>query len=148
MKGYRTVDGDYYETGNGPIHPSDSEIPLQPSITYDFDTKGNTWRNTHGSTPHNYPRTAPELEHMEPVSVALTEKKLLSIRDALYLIGIIGSASAVYFGIVTDLKTTKTEVAQVKTMIIEHQTTSGAALRECTDRIRDLELQNARAGKL
>jgi hypothetical protein len=142
MRGYRTVEGTYYESTSGPLHPSDVEIPLQPSDIYRYDEDKRTWRTDHDGMPHNYPR-----EGVESVSVALTETKLLSIRDALYLVGIIGSAAAVYFGIIADVRTTKLEVDTLKTIVMEHQATSTNELRECNGRIRDLELQNARAGK-
>ena len=140
MHGFITPEGEYYETPDGPIHPSDSSVPLRPSLTYTFDAINNTWRNTHGSMDHHYPR----IEQPESIAVALTEKKLFSVRDTLYILGILVAALTVYFGIVAKLEIASVDLAALKTIVLEHQANSAKDIRECNDKIHDLELENAK----
>jgi hypothetical protein len=142
MHGYLTPEGEYYETPEGPIHPSDSAVPLRPSSTYAFDPLNNTWRSTHGNVEHNYPRATPT---EESISVALTEKKLFSVRDTLYILGIFISAVTVYFGIVAKLEMAAIDLANLKTIVLEHQANSTKEIRECQLKIHELELENAKA---
>jgi hypothetical protein len=143
VRGYITPDGDYYETSDGPIHPEDVHIPLRPSNTYDYDVEAGTWRNTHGTMEHNYPR----IEHSDSLSVALTEKKLFSIRDTLYILGILGAAGTVYFGIITEVKKTSEELSELKSTVLEHQAVAAKEIRECNDKIHQLELEQVKLGK-
>lgn len=140
MHGYLTPEGEYYETNDGPIHHADVQVPLRPSLTYKFDSNNGTWRNTHGTMGHNYPR----IEQDDQMVVSLTEKKLLSLRDAFYMLGIIGSAIAVYFGVITDVRQTKEQIYEIKTSLAEHQSYATKELGECKDKIHALEIENAK----
>jgi hypothetical protein len=142
LRGYLTQSGDYYESPSGPQNPGDVSVPLNPSDgLYNYDHKRRTWRSNFGLMEHNYPRAS---DGHESIDVSLTEKKLFSVRDTMYILGILTAAATVYFGIVAKLELTQADLAHMKSTMLDHQTYANTSLKECTAKIHELELNQAK----
>lgn len=85
MRAFRTIDGVYYETQNGQLFLTDTEIPPKPSERHEWHDKKEKWVGSRAE---------------DDDSIA---KMRLRVRDVVSIVSVVLSLAGIYYGLTSKM---------------------------------------------